>query len=164
MRISLSAAALLLLVTACASRAAVAPAPPFPGFPMSFTDDAGRSVTVAGPPQRIVSLSPGTTELLFYLGLEDRLVGVDDYSDYPSAAKEKGKVGGFANTNLERVVALGPDLVLAANIHAQKIVPELEQRGLRVVVLTPQRLEDVLDSLRLVGKIGGKEAEAARAT
>lgn len=153
-----------LLGGGCALQPAAAPTHPIgENFPLRFTDDAGRMVTIPSPPQRIVSLSPSNTEILFYLGLQDLIIGVDDYSDYPPQARAKEKVGGFANTNLEKVVALGPDLVFATEIHVQQVVPELERRGLKVVVLMPEKLEDVLASLQLVGKIGGKAQEADQA-
>ncbi|MCL4533848.1 MAG: cobalamin-binding protein [Bacteroidetes bacterium] len=160
----ISLALATLLAAGCARGPAAPPVHPSSGdFPLSFTDDAGRAVTIPSPPKRIVSLSPSNTEILYYLGLQDLVIGVDDYSDYPPQARTKEKVGGFANTNLEKVVALGPDLVLATEIHVQQVVPELERRGLRVVVLMPERLEDVLVSLQLVGKMGGKAQEADQA-
>mgnify|MGYP005851043577 FL=1 len=124
-------------------------------FPLTVTDDAERKVTIAREPLRIVSLSPSNTELMYELGLQDKLVGVDDYSDYPPEARSKEKVGGFSKPNLEKVVSLAPDLVLATNIHVKAVVPELEKRGLTVVVLQPRKLENVLDNLSLLGKIGG---------
>ncbi|MCL5075769.1 MAG: cobalamin-binding protein [Chloroflexi bacterium] len=133
-------------------------------FPLSLTDDAGRTVRIEKSPQRIVSLAPSNTEILFALGLGDKVVGVDEYSDYPAEAKTKAKVGSFSKINLEKVVSLAPDLILATNIHVKTIVPELEKRGLTVVVLQPQNIEAVLNNIALVGKLSGKTKEAAALT
>ena len=82
-------------------------------FPLTIKDDAGRDVTIPKPPQRIISLSSSNTEILFALGLENRVVGVDQYSNYPPSAKSKPTVGDFANPDLEKIVALEPNLILA---------------------------------------------------
>lgn len=131
-------------------------------YPLTVRDDAGRSVTLTKQPRRIVSLAPSATEIAFALGLGDRLVGVDTFSDYPEAAKTKPKIGGFAATNIEGVIALTPDLVLAAAIHSREAVAALESRGLPVVVLAPQDLPGVLDNISLVGQVADVNAEAAR--
>ncbi len=123
------------------------------------TDDAGRVVKVVRELKRIVSLAPSNTEVLFALGLEDKIVGVTDYCDYPPAAKGKEKVGGFSTVNLEKVISLSPGLVLAANIHRQTVVPELERRGLAVFILDRRTLDGVIQSLETVGKLTGRETE-----
>lgn len=132
-------------------------------FPLTVIDDAERKVTIPSEPQRIVSLSPSNTELVYGLGLEDKLVGVDDYSDYPPEAKAKEKVGDFAGPSLEKVVSLAPDLVLASHLHVATVVPELEKRGIATLVLQPPKLANVLDSLSLLGKVGGASEAAQRA-
>lgn len=136
-------------------------APPSSG---SITDQAGRAVTLKVVPQRIVSLAPSNTEILFALGLGDRVVGVTSYDDYPPEAKLKPSIGGFSTPNIEEVVAKNPDLVLAANIHEAKIVPQLEARGLTVLVLDPKNIDDILAAITLVGKVTGKENEAKTLT
>lgn len=131
-------------------------------FPLTITDDAQRSVTVQKEPARIVSLASSNTELVYALGLQDKLVGVDDYSDYPAEARNKEKVGGFSNPSVEKIVSLAPDLVLATNIHVKAVLPELEKRGLTVVVFQPPKLEKVQSNLELLAKIGGKADAGAR--
>lgn len=126
----------------------------------AVTDDLGRSVVVSGTPQRIVSLAPSATELLFYLGLGTKIVGVDSYSDYPAEAKTIEKVGGFAKTDIEKVVSLRPDLVVAADIHKQQIIPALEKAGLTVVALNPKSVSGVIGNVRLLGKVTGTGAKA----
>jgi iron complex transport system substrate-binding protein len=112
-------------------------------------------------PQRIVSLAPSNTEILFALGLGDKVVGVTEYCNYPEAAKTKPKVGGFSTVDIEKVVSLRPDLVLATQIHSKTIIPALEKLGLTVVALTPSSLTGVLDSITLVGEITGQDKEAS---
>lgn len=129
-------------------------------FPLTITDDAGRQVTLEREPQRILSLAPSNTEILFALGLGDRVVGVTTYCNYPEEATAKPKIGGFSTVNLELVVAAAPDLILATNIHVQNVVPELEAKGLTVVVIEPNKMEDVLATINLVGRLTGRTKEA----
>jgi len=122
-------------------------------YPLTIEDIAGRRVTLTKRPERIVSLAPSTTETLFAQGLGDRLVGVDQSSNYPAAALDKPKIGTFSQPSIEQIVALAPDLVLAANLHLRSAVPALESRGVIVVVLNPVDLPAVLDSVSLVGTL-----------
>jgi iron complex transport system substrate-binding protein len=113
-------------------------------------------------PERIVSLAPSNTEILFALGLGDKVVGVTEYCDYPPEALEKPKVGGFSTVDIEKVLSLSPDLILAANLHIETVVPELERRGLRVVTLNPTTTEEVLDGITQLGVLTGNEVEASQ--
>jgi iron complex transport system substrate-binding protein len=137
-------------------------APAASSFPLTFTDDAGRKVTLAKEPRRIISLASSNTEILFALGLGDRVVGVDQYSDYPDAAKEKPKVGSFVQPDMEKILALEPDLVLATEMHLQTVVPELERRGLTTMVVNPKGVMAVLQDIRLVGRTTGRRDEAEK--
>jgi iron complex transport system substrate-binding protein len=131
---------------------------------ISVTDDAGRQVTLKGLPTRVVSLAPSNTEVLYALGLADRVVGVTEYCNYPPEAKQKRKVGGFSKIDLEQVVGLAPDLVVATSIHLKTVVPELEKRGLTVVVVEPRNVDDVLAKITFVGKLTGASESAAKLT
>lgn len=124
-------------------------------FPMTITDDLGREVTITSAPQTIVSLSPGNTEIVYALGLEDKLVGVTDFCDYPVAALDKPKVGGFSTVEIEQVISINPDIILASNIHEDEVVPQLENLGLTVVVFSPEKLEEVFEAMLLIGQIMG---------
>ncbi|KTB48590.1 ABC transporter substrate-binding protein [Dehalogenimonas alkenigignens] len=121
----------------------------------------GREMTFTSAPQRIVSLAPSNTEIVYALGLGDKLVGNTTYCDYPEAAKSVAKVGGYSTAEVEKIVALKPDLILAANIHAAKVVPQLISLNLPVFVVDPRSLQDVLDSITLVGKVTNVQAKAA---
>lgn len=131
-------------------------------YPLTVKDDAGRSVTIKAKPQKLVSLAPSNTEILFALGLGDRVVGVDEISDYPEAAKAKPKVGGYSKTNIEAVVAAGADLVLASGITSKDVLAALEGQGQTVLVLNPTDLPGVLENLSLVGQVADANAEAAK--
>ncbi len=127
----------------------------------AFTDDLGREINIDYIPQRIISLAPSNTEILFALGLGDRVVGVTEYCNYPPEAQTKSQVGGFRTVDVERIVALEPDLILADDIHEAKVIPALEALGLTVVALAPVTIDEVLSDLSLVGKITGNDKEAA---
>ena len=142
----------LLLCLGCAS-------PPAPG---NVVDDLGRTVNIGQIPQRIVSLAPSNTEILFALGLDDIVVGVTEYCNYPEEAKAKPKVGGFSTVDVERVVYLEPDLVLAARIHSKTAIPALEKLGLTVLALAPVSLDEVMSNINLVGKITGQDKLASK--
>jgi iron complex transport system substrate-binding protein len=127
----------------------------------NIVDGLGRQVTISAIPQRIVSLAPSNTEILFALGLGDKVVGDTEYCNYPEAAKTKPKVGGFSTVDVEKVVSLRPDLVLATQIHSKTIIPALENLGITVVALAPGSLNEVLNSIALVGKITGQDKQAS---
>lgn len=128
-------------------------------FPMTLKDDLGRNVTLDTAPNRIVSLAPSSTEILFFLGLGEKVVGDTTYCNYPEAAQNCTKVGGFADPSLEKVVALKPDLVLATDIH-QPLVKSFEDAGMTVLVLDPKTIEGIISNIQLVGKACGVESRA----
>jgi iron complex transport system substrate-binding protein len=129
--------------------------------PVSYVDQIGRSITLQGVPQRIVSLAPSNTEILFSLGLEDKIVGVSEYCDYPPAAKEKPNIGGYSTADVEKIVAAEPDVIFAEDMHVSEIVPALENLGQTVVVIDPRTLDEVMDSFKLIGDITGTSEKAA---
>ena len=133
-----------------------------PEFPLTVIDDLDRTVVIEKLPQRIVSLAPSNTEIVFALGLEDRLVGVSDYCDYPEAAKAKPRVAGYSSPDMERLVSLEPDLVLAEAIHENTVLPALENLGLTVIVGSAASIDAVLHGISLIGEINGKSEVAAQ--
>ena len=128
--------------------------------PLTVFDDAGRSVVFNGPPQRIMALAPSNTEIVFALGAEDRVVAVDQWSDYPPAAKAKPKISPL-NPSLEQIVRLRPDLILSAHGGAEPLLP-LERQGIRVMILAPRTLDDVYRNILLIGRIVAAEERAER--
>ena len=126
-------------------------------------DQAGRELVLYRVPQRIVSLSPANTEFACALGLGERLVGVTDYCDYPPGVEDKPKVGGFADPNLEQIIAMEPELVLAGDMHSD-VTEKLEDMGIAVLVLTPVTLDDVYASLELLAEVTDSDEECAELT
>lgn len=113
---------------------------------------------------RLLSLAPGLTEIVFAAGAGDRLIGTVAYSDYPEAARSVPRVGDAWRVDLERVVALHPDIVLAWPTGTPATtIAQLRGLGLEVVEVPTQRLADVPDALRQVGRLAGTEAQAERA-
>ena len=157
-------AVLLSFLGACTpvSEEAVPPAQNELAFPLDVTDQMGRQLRIERVPERIVSLSPSNTEIVYALGLEDKLVGVTEYCDYPEAAKDKPKIGGFNTVDDEKIVEIQPDLVLATEIHTDEVIPHLERLGLTVLAITPKTLSQVLAAINLIGKCTGRKEEAAR--
>jgi iron complex transport system substrate-binding protein len=126
-------------------------------------DFVGREITMpAAKPMRIVSLSPGNTEILFALGAGDRVVGVTDYCDYPAIAKERPKVGGFQSPDLETIVQMQPDIVFASGAFQSQIILALERAGITVVAIEPHSVPDVLRAIELVGLLIGEQDNASQ--
>lgn len=120
------------------------------GYPLSITDFAGRTVDIKEEPQSIISLRPSSTEILFALGLGEKVIGVTEYCYYPEEAVEKEKIGDFV-TNVEKVISLDPDLIFTFD-QEDEIVDALAGYGYPVVVLKSQDLGEVLESIELVGR------------
>jgi iron complex transport system substrate-binding protein len=164
-------AALALLAGACAPLAVPAtdtPVPPTAAPPrtapagISVTDGLGRVVTLEAPATRIVSLAPSNTEALFTLGVGGRLIGRDEFSDYPPEALEVTSIGSlYPSVNAEAVVALEPDLVLAAGITNPEDVERLAELGLTVYSTRINTgLDDIYTDLLDIGLLTGRAAEA----
>jgi len=131
-------------------------------YPLTLTDGLGREVTITAPPQRIVSLLPSNTEILFALDLAGRVVGVTQYDLYPAEAQEKTVIGGMTieSISLETVLALEPDLVLAHDDHQQPIIDALTDNGLTVFAVNSTGLADVYRAIDWVGQIADVQLQA----
>jgi len=129
--------------------------------PLVFVDDLGNTIEFADYPQRIVSLSPSTTEILFAIGAGDKVVGRDDYSVYPDEALKVTSVGAlWSDLPTEAILALEPDLVVAAQIISEDQVQALRDLGLNVYwQANPTSYEDLWENLRNFGKLTGHENE-----
>jgi len=127
-------------------------------------DDLGRLVAINGTPQRIVSLAPSNTEILFALGLGDKVVGVTDWCDYPPEALEKEKVGSYDTPDIEKIVALTPDLILVAYGTTMDVINSMVGLGLTVFGIKTTDLDDLLNDIRTIGEITNKEVEALALT
>jgi iron complex transport system substrate-binding protein len=161
--LAIACAALVLLGGCAAPRPPRdATATPEEGWPRQLADDEGTTVTLAERPERIVSLTPATTELVFALDAGDRLVGRGDYDDYPAAALDLPGVATFTGVEHEALVGLEPDLVLAGgnNFTAAADVTRMRELGIPVLVLYAATFDGVIADIELVGRAIGSEAEA----
>jgi iron complex transport system substrate-binding protein len=131
-------------------------------FPVTAKDDRGKEFMFKEVPRRIVSLVPTQTELLYSLGLEQAVVGVTTFCDYPETARQKEKIGGFAEFDLDRISALKPDLILSFGSVQREVIEELEKRDLKVFWMYPHTMNEILDSFERVGEITGKKQEAKK--
>lgn len=154
-----SLALLISLLAACAPAATPVPT----AQPLVFTDGLNRKVTLPGPAQKVVSLAPSNTEILFAIGAGGQMVGRDEFSDTPVEAKNLPSVGGsMGNYNLEAITGMKPDLVLAAEINTPEQVKAIEGLGIPVFYLAnPVRVEDIPANVVTVGQLVGREKEAA---
>ena len=128
---------------------------------VSVTDDEGHTVTLPQPAQRIVSLSPHVTEMVYAIGAGDRLVAVTSHSDYPEQARALPVVGDFRQIDMERVLALKPDLLVAWS--GGSLAPQVEklrQAGIPVFHSRPEHLADIPDNMIRLGVLAGREAAA----
>ncbi|HOK06428.1 MAG TPA: helical backbone metal receptor [Syntrophales bacterium] len=115
------------------------------------------------PPRRIVSLAPNITEILFALGLKERVVGVTTFCDHPPAVLRKKKVGGFSNPSLEAVIAAGPDAVIVTEDgNPPEIAARLKRAGIAVYVFRARKIAELPGAVRDMGRFLGVEGEARR--
>jgi len=127
--------------------------------PRTFVDDLGRKLYLAKPPTRIISLAPSITEMLFALGLNEEIVGVTEFCDYPPAALEKPKVG-YSRPNLESIVGLQPDLLLAPKSFMRvDLLQKLEQLKIPTFVFAPQTVEEIMAHIQMLGRMVGRSHE-----
>jgi iron complex transport system substrate-binding protein len=126
-------------------------------------DDFGRTVKVRENATRLITFGPSATEVVFSLGLGSHVVAVDDFSDYPAEAAGKEKIGAF-NINFEKVAALKPDVIIAADIIPKQGLAKLQEDGYSVIVLSPKTVFGVLQDIRLVGLVTGANDEAGNVT
>ena len=131
------------------------------GTSITVVDDIGRAVRLERPAERIVSLAPHITENLFAAGIGQRVIGAVNYSDYPDEARGIPRVGGYDNFDIETILSLQPDLIVAWKEGNQfQQVESLMKLGLTVFVNEPNRLEDVAADIVRFGILGGREDEA----
>lgn len=162
---------LISVLAACAPATTIAPtattvptatAAPTEASASNFTDGLDRTVTLAGPAQRIITLAPSNTEILFAIGAGQQMVGRDELSDFPAEAADVASIGStFGPLNTEAIVALKPDLILAAEVNSPENVKTLEDLGLTVFWLAnPTDFDGLYANLLTVGALTGREAEA----
>ncbi len=128
---------------------------------VSVKDQLGRTVDLPPDPHRVVALAPNITEIIFALGQQQRLKGVTRYSDYPPEAKKLSRVGTYVHLDLERIVALKPDLCIASRDgNPRAIIDRLESLHIPVFVVDPQSLESIIQTVHDLGAILNASGQA----
>jgi len=152
--------------TTTPTQAPVATPVPSPTIPapvtvtVTMTDSVGREVELPGGRlERIISLAPSATEILFAIGAGDRLVGIDDFSNYPAETADIPKLGSFS-PDLERIVALEPDLVVGSTITSHEVIEQIESLGIPVLIVGSLDVRGVADSIILLSEAVGEEETA----
>lgn len=153
---------LALLVALCLGAGCARPQPAAqPAELRQFTDGLGRRVAVAAVPRRIISLAPSTTEILFALEAGERVVGVTSYCDFPAAAQAKEKIGDTLHPNLERMIALKPELIVVTTAsQLEQLARQLDQLQIPLYVTNPRTVREVVASIRALGEVIGATPRA----
>ncbi|MBM7557144.1 ABC transporter substrate-binding protein [Halanaerobacter jeridensis] len=133
-------------------------------YPVEVTDDLDKEITIQQQPTRIISLAPSHTETLFALGVDNNLIGVTQQANYPAEAEEIEKVGSIKEPNLEKMIALQPDLVLAAGITPKGVVRKLRNLDIKVIGLNSQSIEGIIDDIALIAKATGVDKKGRAIT
>jgi iron complex transport system substrate-binding protein len=121
---------------------------------LCLTDSYNREIKLDKAPQKIISLSPGITEMLFLLHAENKLIGISDYCNFPEETQQIRKVGGLQNINIEKLISLQPDVVLIGSIIPKNEVDKLEKSGITVIAIKEEKkIEGMLAAMDLLGKI-----------
>lgn len=152
----------MLALSGCTSPATTTNNTTTSKFPMTVTDDFNRQTVIEKAPERIVSLSPSITEVLFALGLGDKVVGDTDYCYYPEAAKNKTKVSSVTGVNPEKIIELDPDVTFATSLTGKDTVNLLADRGLDVVVYYPENISEIYMNIRDIGNVTGTQDNASK--
>lgn len=131
-------------------------------YPLKVIDDLDNLVMISEKPQRIVSLAPSHTEILFALGVGERLVGRTDFCDFPLDVQQISSIGGYSQPSIETIMAVQPDLVLASFGNPLELLDQLRDFGIPVLGYDSQTLDDTLKLIWEIGKVTGSEEEAAQ--
>lgn len=124
-------------------------------YPLTIIDATGSAVIIPQEPQRIISIAPSNTEILFSLGLENKIVGVTNYCNYPEKTNSVEKIGEMTPLNLEKIASLKPDLILGYGLYQLGDITPLKEAGYNIVILEPWTINETLKSIRMVATICG---------
>ena len=146
----------------CSSRRESSPQQGTPEM-REVTDEAGKRVRLPLRPQRVVTLAPNLTEIVYAIGAGERLVGNTTFCDYPAEAKQVAKVGDTLQPNIERIIALKPEVIFVSTAsQLETFTKQLNERGIAVFVTDPHDLEGVFRSIKTLGELLGHEAQAEK--
>ncbi len=127
----------------------------------TVVDDYGRTVAIPAHPQRVVSLSPAVTEIMYALGAQKLLVGRTDFCEFPPEVATIPSIGGISNLSIESILAMKPDLVISGSMVSRKATDQLDQMGVPMVcVIEKPRFQVLYDNISAIGRLVGKEHEA----
>jgi iron complex transport system substrate-binding protein len=128
-----------------------------------LTDEIGRKVRIPSSAKKIISLAPSITEILFDLGLNEEIAGVTDFCDYPKAVLSKPRIGGFVNPNIEKIISLKPDLIIATRDgNRWETIYRLKDLGLPVYVVNPKGFDGVIKTIQNIGEVVARKDESKR--
>ena len=130
-------------------------------YPMRVTDDLNRELTIKDEPQRIVSLAPSVTEILYKLNLEDKIVGVTKFCNYPPQAQSKTKISA---KNVESIITQEPDLVIAAGIISKKVIQRLHDLNIKIVGYQSTSINETMNTIKQIAKISGRKNKGQKLT
>jgi len=134
----------------------------FIGYFLTVALATGSQATALRP--RYISIAPSTTEILFALGLNDEIVGISSYCNYPPEVKNKTKVGSFSSPNMEKIIALKPDYIFCTGLEQAPVVTQLRQLNFKVYVSDPVNMNELFDSIREIGELTNSSAAAIALT
>ncbi len=133
-------------------------------FPLKYTDDLGREIVIEKEVQRIVSLAPAITEIIYALGLEDKLVAVSSACDYPEAALAKEKIGRIDEPNIEKIIYLEPDLVIAESVSKIESLKRLTKLGIKNIGFKPDSINDTIKMIKDISYLTSAQSAGAEIT
>lgn len=131
-------------------------------YPLTVKDATGEELTFNEAPKKIISISPSETEALFAIGLDEEVIGVSDYDDYPEAATTKPKMGGLYNPNVEEIIAAQPDLVVTGISMSAEGAQQLRDLGITIFKTDPKKVDDVIANIEIFGQITDHQEEAKK--
>lgn len=129
-------------------------------FPVTITDGLGEKITLEEKPEKIISLSPNTTEVLFAVGAGDNVIGVTQFADYPQEATEVEKIGTITEPNIEKIVSMEPDIVFAAEVNKMETLNRLKELGIKVAGFKANSVNMAIDNIQKFGVLTGNEDKA----
>jgi len=133
-------------------------------FPKIYVDDMDREIIIEKEVKRIISLAPGITEMIYALEAEDKLVGVSSAANYPEAALEKEAVGNISEPNIEKIVSLNPDIVLAESVTNKEVVRRLSDLGIKIVGFRPNSIDETIKMIKDIALIISAQEKAEKIT
>ena len=153
---------MLLTIVACSGRASLTKSESKSSETRQVLDEAGRKVSLPLKIERIVSLAPNLTEIVYAVGAGDRLVGNTEYCDYPAEAKSVAKIGDTMHPSVERIIALKPQIVLVSTAsQLEAFTKQLDQQNIAVYITNPSSLDEIFHSITVLGELFGHSEQAA---